>query len=562
FAVVQSWPVWQGRNESWYKNDPDAMAIFARDSHRNFYGVYYHQSNYGVVHVANFRQDPGKKVWTWGTAPSGLIWAHILSDYDGPYNEIQSGRFLTQGYRELMDPRRVENWTEYWYPVRGLDGGFVEATSQMALNAVYIKGGQGQPQVKLIISPVADVPDATVLVKLGSKLLREMPHVHLEPLQPSAFTLPVQSLDEARKDLSVEIRSSQGQALLRWSAAEPINGNPDFIPAAGTHLHRTSYTPKTPLQEVYLHGLFLQKEGDLQAALKVYGEVLQRDPGYVPALLKEAVYSYRSADFQKAESLIARALARDGEDPSVHYVAGVIDRAAGRLTLAEDEFWACIHYGGPLAPAFVELGEIAIQRGNYAKAVRLLRRANGYNPGDAFALADLAVAERLAGNVQEAAQTSAQAVQKMPLLPYALAEQWQDERASGPTAGLKESWVKVIGIDPQNYVAVGAWYHNLGAFSSSDTILRVAAQNSPAKELSPMLYYYLASNARAEGKAGQAATYAQKAASLPCDEVFPNRVSDVIVLTEAITHNPADAHAQYALGNFLFAHGRYLEAAS
>ncbi|MGH9448532.1 MAG: DUF5107 domain-containing protein, partial [Terriglobia bacterium] len=55
FAVVQSWPVWQGRNESWYKNDPDAMAIFARDSHRNFYGVYYHQSNYGVVHVANFR---------------------------------------------------------------------------------------------------------------------------------------------------------------------------------------------------------------------------------------------------------------------------------------------------------------------------------------------------------------------------------------------------------------------------------------------------------------------------------------------------------------------------
>ena len=113
------------------------MAAFGRDVQRNFFGIYYHASNYGVVHVADFRQDPGKKIWTWGTAPVGKIWDHILSDNDGSYNEIQSGRFYTQGYREFMNPRRVETWTEYWYPVRGLDGGFVEATSQLAINAVY-----------------------------------------------------------------------------------------------------------------------------------------------------------------------------------------------------------------------------------------------------------------------------------------------------------------------------------------------------------------------------------------------------------------------------------------
>lgn len=555
FAVVASWPVWQGVNRSWYKNDPHALAIFARESQRNFFGVYYHQSNYGVVHVANFRQDPGKKVWTWGTAPSGLIWAKILSDNDGPYCEIQSGRFFTQGYRELMAPRRVETWTEYWYPVRDLDGGFVEATSQMALNTVFLNQGQ----VKLIVSPVADVSDATVMVELGSKLLREFPHVHFEPLQPSSFNLPVQNLAEARKDLSVEIQSADGQAILHWSAAEPIDGNPDFVPAAGTHIKQISYTSTTPLQEVYLHGLFLEKRGDLQGALKVYDEVLQRDPGYIPALLKEATYAYLAVNFQKAESLVARALARDGEDPSVHYVAGVIYRAAGRLTLAEDAFWTSIHYGGPPAPAFVELGEIAIQQGKYTKAVELLERAVGYNPRDAFALADLAVAERLAGNTRAAVQASAEAVQKMPLLPYALAEQWLDERASGPAADQKASWTGIIGVDPRNYLAIGDWYHNMGAWTSSDAVLHVAAQ-SPNP--SPMIYYYLASNARAEEKIGEAANDARKAASLPCNEVFPNRVSDAIVLAEAIAHHPADTHAQYALGNFLFAQGRYPEAAS
>src|SRR5665213_316982 len=152
FATVESWPVWKGVDRSLYKNDPDALAIFARNVHRNFFGVYYHGANYGVVHVANFRQDPGKKFWTWGTARSGKIWDNILSDNDGSSNEIQSGRFYTQGSREFMNPHRVEKWTEYWYPVRGLDNGFVEATSQMAINATYLQGSQDGPQVKLTVS--------------------------------------------------------------------------------------------------------------------------------------------------------------------------------------------------------------------------------------------------------------------------------------------------------------------------------------------------------------------------------------------------------------------------
>jgi tetratricopeptide (TPR) repeat protein len=569
FAVVQSWPEWKGVDRSWYKNNPGALAIFARNVHRNFFGVYYHKSNYGVVHVANFRQDPGKKFWTWGTAPSGTIWDHILSDNDGPYNEIQSGRFYTQGSREFMNPRRIEKWTEYWYPVRGLDGGYVEATPQMAINAVYPEGNASE--VKLAISPVADVSNATIVVKNGSasdaRVLKRISNVNLTPLDTATYTIPVSNVENAKKNLLVEIQNSDGKTILHWNAAEPVDGNLDLVPEVGkTIKKRIAVTPKTQIQQLYLHGVFLQKTGDWRGSTKIYEQVLQRDPGYVPALLKEAWRNYHAADFTKAESLLERAIDRDNDvnsDPAIPYALGVVERADGKLSRAKDAFWTAIHYGsslppGPsLAPPFVELGEIAIQQKDYSQAAELLRQAVAYNPNDGFALADLAVAERLGGEPRQAAKDAAEAVEKMPLLPYALAEQWQN---NGTPAG-SESWTKIIDSDPENYLAVAAWYHSLGAWKSSDEVLQVAIKNLPADQISPMIYGYLASNAGAEGNSQKAAEYGKKAASLPAQGVFPNRLSDIAILREALKHSPSDTHAKYALGNFLFAHARYDDAA-
>ena len=568
FAVAQSWPVWNGVDQSYYKNDAGAMAAFGRDVQRNFFGIYYHASNYGVVHVADFRQDPGKKIWTWGTAPVGKIWDHILSDNDGSYNEIQSGRFYTQGYREFMNPRRVENWTEYWYPVRGLDGGFVEATSQLAINAVYPADNSSQSQIKILVSPVADVSDATVVVKQGSNVLREFHHANFSPLKTETYDIPVQNVEESKKNLSVEILSAQGKQLLQWSAAGPVDGNPNLVSFAGKPIAQPiPINAQTPIEQLYLQGVFLEKTGDQQGAMKFFDRVLAQDSGYVPALLKEAWYSYSAADFKKAESLIARAAERDTEDPYIAYTHGVIDRADGRLSLANDELWNSIHYGAAVAPgptlaaSYVELGEIALRQGKPAQAVDLLKSAVGYNPDDAFALADLAAAERLSGNQHDAEQYSAEAVKKMPVLPYALAEQWLDANAAPAAPSSKSGWTSVINADPQNYLAVASWYHSMGAWQSSDAILNLAESNPNADEIAPMVNYYQASNARELGHEQQADDYARKAAASKVTGTFPNRLEDVAVLREALQHNPADAQAQYSLGNFLFAKDQYDEAA-
>jgi tetratricopeptide (TPR) repeat protein len=567
FAIVQNWPTWNGVDQSWYRNVDHALAIFGRDVHRDFFGAYYHRDDYGVVHVADFRQDPGKKLWSWGTAPNGKLWDKILSDDDGSYNEIQSGRFYTQGYREFMEPRRVESWTEYWYPVRGLKGGFVEATSAMALNVVYPEDASTTGKALVEVSPVQDVPDASVVVKDGENVLGQWQGIHLVPLHTATWPVTVPSVEEAKKNLQVEIRNASGDILLHWSAAAPLDGTRDFKPRAGTRIQtEIPDSPQTPTQALFLRGEFLQKTGDLQGAIKTYDEVLKRDPNNTPALLKEAWYQYGAADFQQAQQLIERALNRDDSNPSLEYAAGVIDRAQQRLDLAKDAFWTSIHYGGQPAPSFVELGEIAIQQADYHEAVALLKRALDYNPQDAFALADLAVAERLCGDVKDAATDSARSADRMPLLPYALAEEAQDQ--PGPTsvdsagASSEVSWTKVISSDPQNYLAVAAWYHSLGAWQSSDAVLKAAQANVPPVEQSPMIDFYLASNAWHEGNPAQAEADARKAAESVATDSFPNQLSDVSVLREALERDPGNTQAEYALGNFLFAHDRYEEAAT
>lgn len=569
FAIVQSWPVWKGVDQSWYKNNPSAIAIFARDVHRNFFGVYYHQSNFGVVHVSDFRQDPGKKLWSWGTAPSGTIWDHILSDNDGPYNEIQSGRFYTQGYREFMSPRRVENWTEYWYPVHNLDGGFVEATSQMAINVAYLKNQDGQLQIQLKVSPVATVPDVNIQIKEGSALLRTFRHVSLVPLQSISYTVPLPNL--AQHDLDIAVQSAQGKTLLHWSSADPIDGNPDFVPAAGSQLRQEiAVTRKTPIEQLYLQAEFLEKRGETQGALQLYDQILKQDSGFTPALIQEALYHYRAADFQKAEQFITLAIGRKDESPEAAYVAGLIYRAEGRLSEAQNAFWQSVHYGDSLLPgrdlaaSFVELGEIEMLQQNNAEAIGLFQQALAYNSGDALAQSDLAAAERLSGNSKRAAQDSEEALQKMPLLPYALAEHWQNQEGQNqqlPNPG-SEAWTKIIANDPLNYIAVASWYHRLGAWKTSDTVLQLALKQPESRNISAMACYYLASNARHEGDLQLAERYAAEAASFPIAETFPNRIADAAVLTEAVQHNPADTHAAYALGNFLFAHARYNDAAA
>ena len=561
---VRSFPVWKGTDYSWYRNWHHASDLFAIGVHRTFFGAYYHKPDYGVIQVSNYRKVPGKKFFTWGNSGDGNVWIRLLTDNDGQYCEIQAGHFRTQALRNFIPPQSVESWNEYWYPVANLGGGFVEGTRQMAINVVYPSSNAAGKSVVLAVSPAAALHGAKIEVKMGSQTLKDFSPVSFEPLDTKKFTIPVADVAAARKKLRVVIQNAAGKTVLHWYAGEPIDGNPDLSLKTGVQKIDRRPDRELSTDELFLRGVNVEKKGRSLEASRIYKEVLKRDSGFVPALLKLAEADYHAADFAGAEALMARARARDDENSQVGYMAGVIYKAAGKLGLAKDGFWYSLRFGGAKAPALVQLGEIAIHQKQYGQAAKLLRRALSYNPEDGVALSDLAVALRLGGHFDEASKVANEAVTKMPILPFALAEKWRTEKALGDNTAIQkadEVFKKTVGYRSQGYLEAGAWYRRLGDLASSDFFLATAAKTLAVKDVSPLIYYYLAADRWDDGNDPGASAAASKAEKANVEAVFPNRPEDARVLREALAHNPSDAHAKYFLGNFLFAHSHYAEAA-
>ncbi|MGC4231370.1 MAG: DUF5107 domain-containing protein, partial [Niabella sp.] len=65
-------------------------------AYSNFFGVYYHKDNNGMVRFGNYDDKMGRKIWIWGLSGQGMIWENVLTDNDGQYAEIQSGRLFNQ----------------------------------------------------------------------------------------------------------------------------------------------------------------------------------------------------------------------------------------------------------------------------------------------------------------------------------------------------------------------------------------------------------------------------------------------------------------------------------
>ena len=561
-GVLWSFPLHDGVDYSWYKNIRQPTSLFARDVHRNFFGAYYPQSDHGVVHVADFCQVVGKKTWTWGVADDGLIWTDLLTDHDGPYNEIQAGRFETQLTSEFMPPRRVESFTEFWYPLQGLDGGFVEATPRLALNVTFGLAVNAA-QVNFALFPTERIGGVRLHVSLGKQLLRDVGPLVLDPMKTFKISLPVEDLEAAKSRIEITAVGADGATLLRWSAADPVDGNPDFTPVAGTQAPPPKFAEAMSVEELFLSGVEAEKSGNERQAEATYHAVLKRDAGYVPALVKMAGSAVRAGDFRSAEGYLATALARDDRNPETLYAAGVVYRAAHRWSRAEDMFWADLRFGGDPSSAYAQLGEIALTLKHYDQAVPLLREALGRNASDGMAGVDLALALRLAGRAAEAEKALALVIEQMPLLPYVRAEHWiaQSKAGQKTPAVPADDWTHPFPSTSEVLLQVAAWYRTLNDLDDSNTVLQFALKHLPAASVSPLVYYYLAVNAQEAGNNSRADDFARQGQAASYDRVFPNRLADAEVLDAVTRDHPLDAHAAYFLGNYLFAHGRYEDAA-
>ncbi|HTE08214.1 MAG TPA: DUF5107 domain-containing protein, partial [Flavitalea sp.] len=129
-----SWPFDSlGRNLSHYsENDFEgAKSYHVLASHSDYFGIYRSNTDNGMIHLANRHDKPGKKIFVWALSDEGKIWEKLLTDTNGQYAEIQSGRLFNQNVPQSsltpfkhisFSPFQTDGWTEYWYPFANTKG--------------------------------------------------------------------------------------------------------------------------------------------------------------------------------------------------------------------------------------------------------------------------------------------------------------------------------------------------------------------------------------------------------------------------------------------------------
>jgi tetratricopeptide (TPR) repeat protein len=543
----------KGVDVSWYKNQVQANSIFAWNYADDFFAGYDHGKEAGTMAVADHNIVPGKKVWTWGDGPRGRMWDRILTDSDGPYDELMVGAYSdNQPDYSWLQPFDEKSFSMNWYPFRDI-GGVKKANLDAAVNLDVDKNGTATFGFNTTSAHAA----AIVRLVAGSKVLLEET-IAIDPGKPYSKKVTVPAgIDQ--HDLVASI-SADGKELVSYS---PIRLTPEPMPKPVT-------SPLPPAQvktveELYLIGLRAEQFHDPSIKSEPYWEeALRRDPGDARVNTVLGINYFRKERFAEAEQLFRKALERlehnytTPKDAEPIYYLGLTLKAEGKFDEAYKYLYNATWNLSWRAAGYYGVAEIATQRGDFAAALDFVDRAIDNNALNIRALNLKAALLRHLGRSEEALTVLATAHRRSdPLDVRSMAERWLASKDSA----VRSTLTATMNTHPATATETAAEYLNAGLWQDGIDVLQQSVAEAPDKDkIQPLVYYYLGYFAEKLQQPEKASEYFALAQKMPPEYVFPFQYEAADVLRAAMKANPKDARAPYYLGTLLF-DGQPAEAA-
>ena len=535
------WPVVNGKDVSWYKNNQSSASWFCVNDEDDFVAGYDYGKNAGIMSVADHNIVTGKKFFTWGV---GSMWDKILSDDGRPYLEIMVGAYSdNQPDYSWLQPFEERAFDITFYPFRGING-VKYANLDAAVNLDITDG-----KAKFGFYTTKTFNNATVTVKAGEKVILEE-QVSINPGKPYAKEVAVPA---GVKDSDVKASlSANGKELVAYS---PLVIVPH--PSAKPYVAPANPKEIKDDDEVFLAGQRIDLfHNPTQDADPYYEEVLTRDSLDVDANTGMAILALRDARYKDAEKYLNSAISRltanhtTPKNVEPFYYLGVALKGQGRYDEAYTAFYKATWKEEWKSPGYFSLAEIATMKGEFAAAMNFINRsldANAYNVR-AYALKSAIL--RNTNQADEAAKVVALARQKCdPLDVQLMAEQWLATK----DAAIAKKLFSTMNSQPQTAQEIGAEYFNSGLWKDGIAVLQQSITTAPNKiAVSPIVYYYLGYFAEKAGDKAKAAEYRNQATLQSSEYVFPFQDEAIAVLNSAIKANPKDSKAPYYLGNLLY----------
>lgn len=159
-GAAMSWPVYNGRDMSWYSGWTGYLGFFISTEH-GFVGMYDHGRDQGIVRAHSPNWPSGAKIFGPGTLSPDL-W----TDDGSRYVELWSGATGSFWHYVDLEPGQTVGWTEVWYPVNGM-GGFNAANQRAVLKLQHTGVG-----LDIAIAVSSYVNGEAVLLQNGAEVGR------------------------------------------------------------------------------------------------------------------------------------------------------------------------------------------------------------------------------------------------------------------------------------------------------------------------------------------------------------------------------------------------------
>lgn len=492
-----------GRDLSYYDNNDfggyKSYHVFGKAT--DFFGAFWHDQDFGMVRYSPRDEKAGKKIWIWGLSRQGMIWENLLTDVDGQYAEVQSGRLFNQAAEQStftpfrhrgFAPHTADRWTEWWYPVAGTKG-FVAASRIGALNVT----GAGDD---LIVTFAAAVPVRdTIRVRWSGQVIRQRP-VSLNAGQRYVDTI---SLGGRARD---GVRITIGNVLLDH-ALDPAAGDMARPLDAPANLDWRSATG------LHTQGKEWLRQREYALATAYLDSALLRDPNFVPALTDRSMLAVRGGDHGLALRLARKALSIDTYDPAANYGYGLANRFFGKWADAKDGFTIAASSPEYRGAAWTELARMALATQNESDALAYAAKALGVESDNLDALGIAIVAARRRGDPAFRDGLLSQLEAADPLSHQARFERLLAAR--DPAAGTKLAQGIRAELPEQVLFELAAWYADVRETDATTTLLEAAGDQPEA--------LYWRATLLPSVRAAEARALIDRANTLPATRVFPFR---------------------------------------
>jgi len=536
------WPINKGVDLSGSKNYRQPTSIFAYQCDQDFFGSYDHQDDHGIVAYANHFDLPGKKAWTWGRGGEGTAAQATLTDDGTLYNEVQTGPLVTQADYGLLQPHQTVEWTEWWYPVHGLDG-YEFATRDVAVNVIKA-AADGKYTVKVIGTGTWENAECRV-VKDGKTIASGK--VSISPKSGTGWQ-PVLPEKDVRGSFTVEI-VADGRTLASFTHPLPLPKReiPDLDALKN---------PMKTARDHWAAGVLADKQSKPDEARKQFDKALELDPTLAPAQLALAVLDLEAGLPKDARPRLEKILERDNDNGLAHYYLARALLELDDEAAALEHAWCAVRDPASASIGLGLAGEIYIRQKRWAEAGAALERAVARDGTDVLNRNLLTVALWAADRRDEALDQVQRVLQLDPLDPSANA-------ALNPLGGKGDfpdsKIVQRLRREPQTVLELAAFFYRLKMHQLGAELLRQTSF-ADGGVATPISCYYAAVFADLEPDRLTAQRMLDRAAAMPPDYVFPDRLETIAILQHAARLRPDDWHIPYYLGCLYLAHFRKDEA--